>query len=86
MQQRIENIYDDPFASDYLYALDKQPTLLKKNATTRRVDITLDNQDIREAIFLNRITGDEKTLYVDEAEYLTKDILSILSSKHAETR
>lgn len=82
----LETICDDPYGSPLARAMDKIPLQSIYTVEKRRMDISLDNQSLDSAVFFNRITGDERTLYQSEFLYAEPTDLSVVTSKYAKPR
>ena len=86
MESQFEILCDDPYGSNLTRALDKVSTQTINTIQERRMDLTLNNMNLMPAVFFNRITGDERTMYQSQLEYADTNTLTAVLSKHTKSR
>lgn len=85
-QASLETVCDDPYGSSFLRALDKISLKGINTIQKRRMDLTLENNNLNSAVIFNRITGDERTLYQSEFSYADDSSITLVSSQYAKER
>jgi len=83
---QIEKISDDPFGSPLMRALDKLPLQAVNTIKDRRIDLTLSNNNLDAAVLFNRITGDERTMYLQEVLFTGDTAITVTTSQYAAPR